>query len=151
MRFWTRRGHGIHSPWVYELVTGVIAQKHQYYAYSELPSAAGWPIAELQLLLRLANHFQPSVIALSGIDDGAEVVTQWLKAGCRCAEVTSSAAQEPLIVMTRPEGEQLTITVGNTSARWQQLVGEHSGIYLDRRHLCLCYQGLNIPTQYHRI
>lgn len=33
-----RRGHGVHSPFAYGLIAGIIEEKHPYYCYSELES-----------------------------------------------------------------------------------------------------------------
>lgn len=148
MRFWTRRGHGIHSPWVYTLVTEVIRQTDAYYAYDELPDVSGWARCELQLLFRLANHFQPSVVMVNSLPDP---IVEWIKAGCSNAQTYLQDSLTPGMIMSRPDGVHLYICPTPQSALWQQLVEQHDGIYIDRRKTCLCYQGLNIPTQYHRI
>lgn len=58
-----RKGHGIHSPYAFRLVTGVFADPGAYYAYPMLErlgrstgSDPGW----LKLLFRLICEFQPA-------------------------------------------------------------------------------------------
>lgn len=72
----TSRGFGVHSPFAFYLITGVIRQKEaQYYAYQELDAlcegdygeGSGCTAAEARLLLRLVCHFRPGAVMVSGV------------------------------------------------------------------------------------
>lgn len=64
-RFRKRCGYGIHSPFAFSLVTGVIYEKGEYYAYEHLEELRNCTNAFLRhkddrLLFRLVNHAAPS-------------------------------------------------------------------------------------------
>ena len=91
-----RGGFGIHSPFVFDLMTEVIEEQRLYYCYEPLQSARvqirqrrdkvqfgnlnlttkemlkkyGFTELEHRLLFRLANHFQPKTILTLGSDFG---------------------------------------------------------------------------------
>ena len=88
-RFRKRCGYGIHSPFVFNLVTGVIYEKWQYYAYSELHSLRTSQNAFLRekddrLLFRLVNQHQPSNGIVIGDDIG--ITERYMKSGCTHAK-----------------------------------------------------------------
>ena len=63
-RFRKRCGYGIHSPFAFNLVTGVIYESGEYYAYSDLTKLAAKHSSRLRLkdnrlLFRLVNHHDP--------------------------------------------------------------------------------------------
>lgn len=64
MRFFCRHGFGIHSPWAYSLVTNVLFDKHQYYAFSELKKLYPKDTKNNEQLFRLINALQPSDIII---------------------------------------------------------------------------------------
>ena len=66
-RFRHRRGYGIHSPFAFGFVTGVVYEAGAYYAYAPLAQKwrgklKGSPLRpkDLRLLLRLANFQHPA-------------------------------------------------------------------------------------------
>lgn len=80
-----KRGHGIHSPFLFSLITGVIDNKHRYYfydqidlMYKEVTKASksykmnnsknlGVPsVKVLQCIFRIINEFQPKRIFFEG-------------------------------------------------------------------------------------
>ena len=68
-RFRHRKGYGVHSPFAFRFITDVIYESHPYYGYALLDR--GLPLSMrlrvrrgLHLLLRIANHLQPSTIVL---------------------------------------------------------------------------------------
>ena len=103
--FFCRGGYGVHSPFVFDLITNVIEDKYGYYCYEKLSIARKqlihdsskikcnnrsytvnevlWKFCfskhESQLLFRLANHFQLSSIYLIGCDLGLAplYLTSW--------------------------------------------------------------------------
>ena len=72
LRFRHRRGYGIHSPFAFSFVTGVVYEQGTYYAYPELKAMYkklrphGVRLKDGRLLFRLANFAQPHVIGLVG-------------------------------------------------------------------------------------
>ena len=85
LRFRHRCGYGIHSPFAFGFVTGVVYERGAYYAYARLAAACPQPATplrrkDLRLLLRLANFQRPAVCLLMGVTaDGTEV--RYLHAG----------------------------------------------------------------------
>lgn len=57
-RWWRSRGHGVHSPFAYRFIRGVLREKTHYYNYGEidrLGGDTGWH----RLLFRLVCEFEP--------------------------------------------------------------------------------------------
>lgn len=67
-RLYRSRGHGIHSPFAYHFVTGVIGERGGFYAYDELATLQGDRHQHhvARLLHRVAVFFNPAVIGISG-------------------------------------------------------------------------------------
>lgn len=83
-RFRHRCGYGIHSPFAFNLVTGVVYESGEFYAYaplSEKRGAATGREKDDRLMLRLANDHQPRT-CLTDIAPG-EATAAYLEAGCR--------------------------------------------------------------------
>lgn len=66
IRFRKRRGYGIHSPFAFNFVTGVIYENGEYYAFERLrqlyaasPLPKKWRLKDCLLLFRLANYAHP--------------------------------------------------------------------------------------------
>ena len=76
-----RRGYGIHSPWAFNIVRGVIYEKGNYLAYESLRQQRTTNRGEREdkLMLRLANELQPK----TGCYIGKDTTFDYLKAGCR--------------------------------------------------------------------
>ena len=65
-RLWRTKGHGIHSPFAFRLVTTVINCPYSYYAYPTLDRAAkhtGESKDWIRLLHRLVCEFAPTAVA----------------------------------------------------------------------------------------
>lgn len=102
-RFRHRRGYGVHSPWAFQFITGVIYERAHYYAYDDLalsaPPCNGGPSVKVErLLLRLANFVQPAHVVVEGSRLGQSA--GYLQAGCRRAVVLCGT--EPEISQCRP-------------------------------------------------
>lgn len=83
-RFRHRRGYGIHSPFAFQLVTGVVYEKGEYYAYRELAEARkhmpqALPERDDRLMLRLINHHRARTCVVAG--RRTELTCRYLKAG----------------------------------------------------------------------
>lgn len=76
-----RYGFGVHSPFAFDLLTGVVYERHDYYAYAELkrlrrkappalPCCSAWTDC---LLFRLVNRFQPETVVEVGTGAGLSI------------------------------------------------------------------------------
>lgn len=146
LRIRHRRGYGIHSPWAFGLVTEVIYERWPYYAYAKLPILKGWKQHRLQLLFRLANHFQPSRVDMIGMTPD---VGCYLSAGCSSATINTMAADEhpTRIIMYRPDGKRCEIIFSLKSAYWHHLWSASQSVNFDLRHMGIAYYGIPILPQ----
>lgn len=129
-----RCGYGIHSPFAFQLVTGVIYETEAYYAFTSLhKQGAQWPShlneRDNRLLFRLINHHQPTSCLLIG--PHTSLTQQYLEAGCRhCRfwhiEQTATSSTHPLAQHIR-EAEMLCLIGGEDRWEWaeQALQAEH--------------------------
>ena len=90
-----RKGYGIHSPFAFNLVTGVIYERAQYYAYAELAEkfaaeARDYPQRDLRLLLRLCNDAGPRRGII--ICPENQAIPAYLRRGCTACRFTTHAA-----------------------------------------------------------
>ena len=108
-RFRNRKGYGVHSPFAYSFIRGVVLETTPYYAYSELARLHPWwvrwgrmyPLSCRQLLFRLANFAEPKTVVLLTED---EVAKKYVRAAVPRAEIIS--AGKPLSTNTgRGEGD----------------------------------------------
>lgn len=130
-RFLHRRGYGIHSPYAFGLVTQVVYNPGEYYADRWLARLHPWyvrlfhlrPLACHRLLFRLANHFQPHLIAAP---DGVSTVEwNYLHEGCRQA----------IIDPGMPRGEADMFILKDNHPEALQHITEHSLLVVsDLRH-----------------
>ena len=73
-RFRHRKGYGVHSPFAFGFITGVVYESTPYYAYEELVGMHPWwmrlpgfrPIARCRLLFRLANFAEARTVRFVG-------------------------------------------------------------------------------------
>jgi len=97
-RFRHRRGYGIHSPFAFQLVTGVIYEKAPYYAYRELAEARKHLPQALserndRLLLRLINHHRAKTCVVAGRHTA--LTRRYLQAGCRPCRILALDDPDP--------------------------------------------------------
>lgn len=84
-RFRHRCGYGVHSPFAFALITGVVYERGEYYAYRPLHALRQGGAGELRerddrLMLRLANAFSPRRAVVWGRSTG--LTLRYLQAGC---------------------------------------------------------------------
>lgn len=91
-RFRQRKGYGVHSPFAYSFIRGVVLESSAYYAYAELSPLHPWwvrwfrlyPMQCRRLLFRLANFAEPRTVELRTTD---EVAAKYIRAAVPRAEV----------------------------------------------------------------
>jgi hypothetical protein len=99
-----RKGYGVHSPFVYDLITEVIEEKRPYYCYGHLKTqylALGkrnnkyLSRKEYELLFRMANRFKPAKSLVIADDSGlsALYVTAFSK-DARCVSADGSDVRD---------------------------------------------------------
>lgn len=109
-RFRHRRGYGIHSPFAFNFVTGVVYEQGMYYAYPELKAMYkklrpnGVRLKDGKLLFRLANFAQPRVIELVGYQVDSWVA-RCLSEGCSHARIVGEdeLSQADFVLLSRDE------------------------------------------------
>lgn len=99
-RFRNRRGYGIHSPFAFQLVTGVIYGQERFYAYDRLEtlyrqrqnhdcqngSGNRLRLKDCKLLFRLTNDRQPAHCLIGSRAD-CDLMEAFVKAACPQTEV----------------------------------------------------------------
>ena len=91
-RFRQRKGYGVHSPFAYSFIRGVVLESSAYYAYADLAPLHPWwvrwfhlyPMQCRRLLFRLANFAEPRTVELRTED---EVAAKYIRAAVPRAEV----------------------------------------------------------------
>ncbi len=93
-RFRNRNGYGIHSPFAYDFVKGVVYEQARYYAYKELKSRRrkrtlaqrGLTSKGDKLMFRVANYCHPHSVVLVGAKSA--LTAEYIAAGSSNAEVS---------------------------------------------------------------
>lgn len=125
-RFRHRKGYGVHSPFAFRFITDVIYESHPYYGYALLDRSLPLPMRlrvrrGLHLLLRMANHLQPSTIMLP---QDAQWEKRYLECGCKNADIQCGCkgGEVSMCLLREPSDDAL------------QHLGEHSVLLLDNLH-----------------
>ncbi len=91
-RFPHRKGYGIHSPFAFNLVTGVIYEEGTFYAYESLAQErkhrGGAEEKDDRLMLRLINDHQPRTCLVAAACDCEAL--RYLEAGCPSCRFVSA-------------------------------------------------------------
>ncbi len=99
-RFRYRCGYGVHSPFAFDFLTGVVYERGEYYAYRELEAGrrlsffrrGSHELKCRRFLFRLANYVHPVTIRLYGGLSRGE--TEYLTKGCSSAAVVKGGRNE---------------------------------------------------------
>jgi hypothetical protein len=96
LRKWRAKGHGIHSPFAYQLITNVIRSPHEYYAFSEIEKTLlnnnKLTRTFNRLSFRLVHHFgAKSVLEINAKDN---INTKFIEAANKNVRCTSVNAPE---------------------------------------------------------
>ena len=67
-RWWRSRGHGVHSPFAFRFIRGVLREKAPYYNYSVIEGLGG-DVAWHKLLFRLVCEFEPMAVMSSHLSE----------------------------------------------------------------------------------
>lgn len=129
-RFRHRCGYGVHSPFAFGFLTGVVYERGEYYAYRGLACRhfpgvfrrAGHAAGCCKFLFRLANYVHPSVIRICGEAD--EAVCDYLQAGCLSARLVRAGlpCSGQLPAETSPADELLYVAADVPPAGWTACV-----------------------------
>ncbi|MBP3823038.1 MAG: hypothetical protein J6I36_06420 [Bacteroidaceae bacterium] len=111
-RFRQRKGYGVHSPFAYSFIRGVVLESSAYYAYADLAQLHPWwvrwfrlyPMECRRLLFRLANFSEPRTVVLRTED---EVAKKYIRAAVPRAEVLRKEGGLAAVPEGSPEGEVL--------------------------------------------
>lgn len=115
-RWWRSKGHGIHSPYAYRIVTEVLPERGRYYAYDRIETMEG--SRRLKLLFRLVCELTPRTVCAPGIT--AEEKEAILLADSRVRFVDSPAEADLSIGALPPElRERQATAVWNTDSGWE--------------------------------
>ena len=124
-RFRHRRGYGIHSPFAFNFVTGVVYETGTYYAYQALrqrydltPCKHGLRWKDAKFLFRLANFQRPTTAFLQGFGSDGLVQTL-LNAGSWTLETAR------LHLLALPPGGMLVmqgVGHGIQQSNWKELL-----------------------------
>lgn len=93
-RFRKRRGYGIHSPFAFHFVTGVIYEKGEFYAYAPLhEKRRQLKIASREkddrLLFRIANFHQPQTLLAVGKGEAFDMACEYMTTAHQCTIIKS--------------------------------------------------------------
>lgn len=110
-RFRQRKGYGVHSPFAYSFIRGVVLESSAYYAYAELSHLHPWwvrwlrlyPMQCRRLLFRLANFAEPRTVELRTAD---EVAARYVRAAVPRAEVRRKEGGLAAVPEGSPEGRE---------------------------------------------
>lgn len=109
-RFRYRRGYGVHSPFAFDFITGVVYEHGIYYAYSGLDALYGLQVNRIgcfvhlrkayrrrcaRLLFRISNYVHPDYILVLGRAE--RWIDGYLKNGCISANVVKCNTPEEVI------------------------------------------------------
>lgn len=107
-RFRYRRGYGVHSPFAYAFIRGVLLETWPYYAYDELERRHPWlerkvltyPVRCRRMLFRVANAVHPATMATLG---DRPLERDYMSAGVASARWTDDASSADLVFIAHEQ------------------------------------------------
>ncbi|MBO4906199.1 MAG: hypothetical protein J5486_04060 [Bacteroidaceae bacterium] len=163
-----RKGYGVHSPFAFQFITGVVYEQTPFYAYSKLSLLHPWWVRMLglypmqchRLLFRLANYAHPDAICIVA---ETHCERQYIAAAVPTAEsvdpkeIITSQPRNALVFVGFPaQGRALTLSQqmpsdgmlilegihnSNTSLKlWRKIQSDpHTGITFDLHTYGICF------------
>ena len=160
-RFRQRCGYGVHSPFAFDFITGVVYERSMYYAFKELDAQLPWYVSRfglrprklLRLLFRVANFAEPRRALFLG---GNALAYSYLRAASQTAEWTTEVgageAAFDLIYIDKEWTESDTLPQGRViivdhlrehRGLWQAMkVSERTTLTFDLYDIGIVMQGL---------
>ena len=113
-RFRHRKGYGVHSPFAYSFIRGVLLEPWPYYAYAELDRLHPWwqrhvltyPVRCRRMLFRLANAVHPGAMAIVG---ERPVEQAYMSAAVPSAAWAEAAAADLVLIASERLAEALQL------------------------------------------
>lgn len=123
-----RKGYGVHSPFAFNFVTGVLYNRDMYYAYETIDRGLRWwqrgRVRSLhRLALRLSDYRRPGTLYCHGIDGRLAEACRY---GCRGLKVLPDGSMETADM----------IFVSGADERALLHVGEGSMLVVKDMHRC---------------
>lgn len=169
-RFRKRRGYGVHSPFAYAFLRGVVFERTPYYAYARLAGLHPWwvrwsrsyPMSCRRLLFRLANYVHPRTIAVIG---DRPIEQAYLQAAVPSAQLTPQqgdfifVANEALPHFTLPAMPPSGMVViegihrdASSLAAWRRMKDDpQTGVTFDLYDYGLLFFNHNIHKQHYKV
>lgn len=166
-----RKGYGVHSPFAYSFIRGVVLEGASYYAYSHLARLHPWwvrwgglyPMKCRRLLFRLANFARPKTVTLLTEDTTAQA---YVRAAVPSAKVAAEGdftfvgaahlAEAPAIAATMsPQGMLVCEGIhrnANTLAIWHSIQQHpHTGITFDLYTYGVAFFDPSLHKQHYKV
>lgn len=134
-RFRHRCGYGIHSPFAFGFVTGVVYERGEYYAYEALRqyyrehrADCSLRLKDLLLLFRVANFQRPHRCWIAQ-GSGSEAVKHFLQQGSKLSRYSMSAhpTEAELLLMLKGWEEQTSSLMEALAPGGLLIVGRTEG------------------------
>lgn len=108
MRFRKRKGYGVHSPFAFDLVTNVLYNRENYYAYAQMDNGLHWwqkgRVRSLRhLAFRLSNYHRPHTMYCEGLDKALREACQYGSRGVTMLPRGTSGVADMVFVEGRDE------------------------------------------------
>lgn len=173
VRFRHRRGYGIHSPFAFRFVTGVVYERGCYYAYAPLKrlfraskAKRKWRWCHYQLLFRLTNFQQPKRVCLVDIECNA-LAAAFVRAACPKVDIGDKLAPANMLITGEEWPQQagelmnallpggllvVTKVTGCNKAAWQRLTAHPKAqVTFDLAHFGLVMYRPDLQQQHYII
>lgn len=105
---WRSKGHGIHSPFAFSLITDTLTPGYRYYAYDDI-DRMNQPESRrrlMKLVVRLLARFAPSTVRLCGHDEAL-------------ASLVASQCPSAVIVTDPADCRQCDFTIVTDPSQWR--------------------------------